>query len=134
MKQIMHQPLAGPGLSPDVKFSLGQPKRDAFAALVQNQKRDHLFTQAIFDLAGDGRLSVAENPAALHDGETVRRERAFPDFGDLQFDLRENTAGGVALAAFGKDGALDDERGFLRQLFDRKRRELNRAQRESRKT
>src|SRR5262245_18124242 len=71
VKQIMHDPLPGAGLLSDLKFPLSQPKRDPFAAIVQNQKRNDLFTQGIFDLAGDGRLSVPENPAALHDSEPV---------------------------------------------------------------
>src|SRR5881396_2463666 len=75
VKQILHEPLAGLGLLLDLKFSLGQPKRDTFPAMVQNQKRDHLFAQGIFNLAGDGRLSVAKNSATVHDGETVCRER-----------------------------------------------------------
>ena len=128
MKQIMNEPLAGLGLFPDVKLSLGQTERDTFAALVEHNKCHHFFANPILDLTGDGRLSVAKNSATVHDGETVRRERAFPDLGDLKLDLRENAAGRVALAALAQDGALDNERGFLGQLFDRKRRELYRAQ------
>src|SRR5437773_5138029 len=52
MQQVMNEPLAGLGLFPDVKLSLCQTERNAFAAVVENQKRDHLFTQLIFDLAG----------------------------------------------------------------------------------
>src|SRR2546428_11665125 len=74
VKQIMNEPLAGPGILSDFKFSLGQPERNAFTALVQNQKRDHLLTQAKFDLSRHCRLSVAKNPAAVHDCETVRRQ------------------------------------------------------------
>src|SRR5881396_243240 len=128
MKQIMNEPLAGLGLFPDVKLSLGQTERDTFAALVEHNKCHHFFANPILDLTGDGRLSVAKNSATVHDGETVRRERAFPDFANLQLDLRVNAAGGVALAAFAQDGRAHDERRFSGQLFDRKRRELNRPQ------
>jgi len=100
----------------------------AFAAMVQKQKRDHFFTQGILDLARDGRLSVTKNPASVHNGATVRRESAFPDLGNLQLDLCENAAGGVALAAFAQHGGPHDEGGFFGQLLDRKRCELNGAQ------
>src|SRR5207247_709527 len=106
MKETMNEPVAGLPLFPDVKLSLCQTERDTFAALVEHKKRDHLFANPVLDLSGDGRLSVAKNPAALHDGETVRREGAFPDFANLQFDFRVNAAGQVALAALAQDGAL----------------------------
>lgn len=129
MKQIMNEPLARLGLVPDMKLSLCQTQCDTFAALVEHNKCHHCFANPVLDLPGDGRLSVAKNPATMHDGKTVRPKRAFPDFGNFQFDLGENAAGRVALAALAQDRALDNKRGFLSQFFDRKRCELNRAQR-----
>jgi len=73
MKEIMNEPLACLGLLPDVKLSLCQPKRDAFAALIEYDKRHDFFADVVLDLPGNGGLSVAKNPAAVHDGETVRR-------------------------------------------------------------
>jgi hypothetical protein len=118
MEQIMNQLFPGLGLVPDVKLSLCQAERNAFAAMVEDQKRDHLFSQLIFDLAGNGRLSIAKNSSTVHQSETVCWESAFPDFGNLQFDFGENASSRVALAAFAQDGAPNDERRFPGQLLN----------------
>ena len=108
----MNEPFAGLGLCPDAELALCQTQRDTFAALVEHNKRHDFFADPILDLPGDGRLSVAKNPATVHDGKAVRSERSFPDFGTVKFDLGENAAGRVALAALAQNGALDNERGF----------------------
>src|SRR5438128_5846364 len=121
MKRIVDDVLPGSRVLPNMKLSLHQAKRDAFAALVQHEECNDFFSHAEFDLTGNRRLAVAENAAAMHDVERVLGQRTFPDFGHLQSDPGVNASGGIALAAFAQDRAMHDERRVLGELFNRQR-------------